>query len=81
MEIIRAAEEEGAVLKILGGLAIAKLAPSGSSHPSLKRVYKDIDFISDGVRIRLKRGGRHGSESVSERGVHHPRTYSNSSGI
>ena len=25
----------------------------------------------DGVRIRLKRGGRHGSESVSDRGVHH----------
>jgi len=25
----------------------------------------------DGVRIRLKRGGRHGSESVSHRGVHH----------
>ncbi|PSO03931.1 hypothetical protein B9Q13_05970 [Candidatus Marsarchaeota G2 archaeon ECH_B_SAG-G16] len=47
LEIIRAAEEEGAVLKILGGLAIAKLAPNGSSHPSLKRVYKDIDFISN----------------------------------
>ena len=25
----------------------------------------------DGVRIRLKRGGHHGSESVSHRGVHH----------
>jgi len=25
----------------------------------------------DVVRIRLKRGGRHGSESVSHRGAHH----------
>jgi hypothetical protein len=31
----------------------------------------NLDGYFDGVRIRLKRGGRHGSESVSDRGVHH----------
>jgi len=42
---------------------------------SLKSLGKTLRFINllgyDGVRIRLKRGGHHGSESVSHRGVHH----------
>ena len=36
-----------------------------------KSLTSSMVMLLDGVRIRLKRGGRHGSELVTTRGAHH----------
>ncbi len=46
IRILEAANAEGIILRLLGGLAIYLQSPSTRSHEQLKRSYKDLDFAT-----------------------------------
>src|ERR1700746_1715632 len=43
--IITLVQEQGIVLRLIGGLAI-RLRCSSASHPALERSYSDVDFVA-----------------------------------
>ena len=45
LHLIQEAEQKGATLRLLGGLAFYLASPKTSNHPVLKREYKDLDFV------------------------------------
>lgn len=44
--LVAAARASGTDVRLLGGLAIARLCPSAQSHPRLRREYADIDIVA-----------------------------------
>lgn len=48
VQLVEAARNDGAVLRVLGGIAVALHSPS-ATHRSLQRAYADMDFVTTGV--------------------------------
>jgi hypothetical protein len=53
LKLIQEAEQRGAKLRLLGGMAIYLSSPASAGQPALRRTYKDVDFVVD------RRGSHH----------------------
>jgi hypothetical protein len=53
LQLIKEAEQKGATLRLLGGLAFYMASPKPAKEPALRREYKDLDFAvnSRGARF------------------------------
>ncbi len=45
-ELVKSAQQDGMMLRVLGGVAIQMVCPSIKTHPSLQRQVKDLDFVA-----------------------------------
>ncbi len=65
LAVVQEAEQRGAQLRLLGGLAFYITSPAAASNPLLRRDYQDLDFIVNerGVRSATEAFGAQGWEA------------------